>query len=58
MTIDKAIEILNTHQAQLAFDNAPDLRSSINLGIEALKAIKLTRKYPRLSRVVLLAGES
>lgn len=37
MKLDKAIEILITHQCDMPRNQVPDLIDAINLGIEALK---------------------
>lgn len=45
MTLEKAIEILDTEQKCLAFKGATNRKDAIKLGIEALKAIKGFRYF-------------
>ena len=58
MKIDKAIEKLAN--VIVAVDNGfdPEAYEALNLGLEALKAIKLTREDTQLGRIVWLAGET
>ena len=45
MTIDKAIEILETHQCDMPRDKVPDLIDAIRLGIEALNIVKQLKNW-------------
>lgn len=58
MTIDRAVKILNTHQACLAFDRAPDLRDALKLGIEALQLVKDLGEFCKPGKHLRLAGET
>lgn len=58
MTIEEAIKILTYWDEDIDAWNEADNDGAIQLGIEALKAVKLTRENPQLGNIILLAGES
>jgi len=58
MTIDEAIEILMKQRYSFPTEEMRVINNALNLGTEALKAIKLTRGDSSLGRIVLLAGET
>jgi len=45
MRVERAIEILLNHQADMPRADVPDLISAIKLGIEALKRLKEHREH-------------
>lgn len=58
MPIDKAIELLSDHRELILVDKNPDLKASVQLGIEALKAIKWDRICHPKPWSKLLPGET
>jgi len=58
MNIPKAIEILEYHEPSLTYDENPDIRLALKLGIEALKQERERRKYLVNSYGELLPGET
>ena len=58
MTLDKTIEILDTHQCDLPRNEVPDLIAAIKLGIEALKRELRNRADPNYVLVGPLPGET
>jgi len=58
MTIDEAIERLEVFEKDVS-EGAPELLDdAINLGIEALTAIKYNRENPCLAPICKLSGET
>lgn len=45
MKLEKAIEILQYHEPSLTYDENPDIRQAIKLGIEALQLINQQRLF-------------
>ena len=58
MNIEKAIEILDTHQCDMPRNEVPDLIDAMKLGIEALKRIKEERTGYETYAPDLLPGET
>ena len=58
MTIDKAIEILTAERICFPTSHTPDLNDALQLGIEALKAVKDSRFDPSTYVPHLLPGET
>lgn len=58
MNLEKAIEILDTHQCDMPRNEVPDLIDAVKLGIEALKRVKHTRQPHLYFWQVALPGET
>ena len=58
MKIEKAIEILTYHEPSLTYDESPDIRLAIKLGIEALKFYKRLEDAVGEPYQYLLPGET
>jgi len=58
MKLDKACEILDNILSRLSIQEEPDDRKAIELGREALKAVKKMRVYPFPDEILHLPGET
>ena len=58
MKLEKAIEILDIHQADMPRKEAPDLIDAIKLGIEALKRDRVWRQHDPGGVIYILPGET
>lgn len=58
MTIDKAIEILETHPIPMVTESDHDFFDAIKLGIRALRAIRLLRTHTLGFLLDILPGET
>ncbi len=58
MTLEKAVEILEDILIHVAPGDPPEEHDAVNLGIEALKELKLHRQFMHNSQFELLPGET
>jgi len=58
MKLDKAIELLNTAKEGWPVGDSEDYYKALELGIEALKRVKLNRGYELRVHPLLLLGET
>ena len=58
MTIDEAIDILDTHQCDMPRNEVPVLIDAVELGIEALKFYRELHRIPGLTLQLHLPGET
>jgi len=58
ITIDKAIKILSIHANAPTLYHGPDSKDAMQLGIEALKRIKINRDNYDPVNTLLLTGET
>ena len=58
MTLEKAIEVLEYHEPSLTYDENPDIRLALKLGIEALERVKFLRQFGATIAGALLTGET